>query len=352
MCMKRILRIFVFIIIPTIIVLLVAALIALPPLAKNYINKHGKEYTGRKLSVNRIKINYFTTTFNIIDFKMFEADERKTFFSFDTLTVDVNPIRLFSSELEIEKLRLVKPEIVIVRKDSTFNFDDILAFINSKNKDTVRKDSEPYKYVLKNASLEKGKLTFNDKTVNYINVLTNLGFTVPYISYNQADISEAGLKFYFENGGFLQAKAGYNQKRGTYKADFTVNRLDIAPFVSYVKDYYRFKSIKGLVGGNFHLDGNIGKLDSLSIRGEGKVEGFQANDLSDRKVLGARQAAITLKDTYPMKYAFNMEKITLTEPYIFFEMKDSTNNFLGMMVSNTDEEKPVDYFYKVNHFKN
>jgi hypothetical protein len=95
--MKRIVRIITRFVLPLIIVLMVAALVVLPHVAKNYINKHGKEYTGRKLSVNQIRINYFTRTFNIIDFKMFEADERETFVAFDTLTVKINPLRFLSS---------------------------------------------------------------------------------------------------------------------------------------------------------------------------------------------------------------------------------------------------------------
>lgn len=349
--MKKVVKIITFFILPAIIVLLVVALIALPHVAKNYINKHGKEYTGRKLSVNQIGINYFKTTFNIIDFKMFEADDRETFVAFDTLTVKISPLRLFSYELEIEKIRLVKPEATIVRKDSIFNFDDIIAFFNSKPKDTVSKASKPLKYVLKNISLEQGKLTFTDKGVNFTKIMTNLGFTVPYIRYDEAEISEAGVKFFFENGGFFQAKADYNQKKGAYNVDFAVNQLDISPFLPYLKDYYRFKSMAGMVNGNFHLNGTISKLDSLTIRGNGKITDFQANDLSGRKVLGARQAVVTMKDSYPMKYAFKMDKVTLTEPYIYFEMKDSTNNFLGLMVETPESGEPLNYYYQISHFK-
>jgi hypothetical protein len=349
--MRKASKVIIFFILPAILVLLVAAMIALPHVAKNYINKHGKEYTGRKLSVNQIGINYLKTTFNIIDFKMFEADETSTFVAFDTLTVKINPLRLFSSELDIEKIRLVKPVATIIRKDSIFNFDDIIAFFNSKPKDTVSKASKPLKYVLKNISLEQGKLTFTDKGVNFTKIMTNLGFTVPYIRYDEAEISEAGVKFYFENGGFFQAKADYNQKNGAYNADLSVNQLDISPFLPYVKDYYRFKSMAGMVNGNFHLNGNISKLDSLTIRGDGKVSDFQANDLSGRKVLAARQAAVTLKDSYPMKFVFKMDKITLTEPYVYFEMKDSTYNLLGLMVETPESGEPFNYYYQINHFK-
>jgi len=93
--MKKAFKIIFFIVLPILIALIIIVLVALPPVAKNYINKHGKEYTGRKLSVNQIRINYFTSTFHVIGFKMFEADEQSTFVAFDSLTVNINPMRCF-----------------------------------------------------------------------------------------------------------------------------------------------------------------------------------------------------------------------------------------------------------------
>jgi len=351
--MKRAIKIIVFFVLPVLIALIIIALVALPPVAKNYINKHGKEYTGRRLSVDQLRINFFTSTFHVIGFKMFETDEQATFVAFDSLTVDINPLRLFSSELDIEKFRIVKPEVTITQQDSIFNFDDIIAFINSKPKtDTVSKPSGPFKYVVKNISLAGGKLTYNDKGIDYTNIMSNLGFAVPYISYNREEISEAGLKFYFENGGFLQAMAGYNQKLGAYNADFEVSKLDIAPFLPYMKPFIRFKSYEGSIDGKFHIQGNINKLDSVMIRGDANVADFAAKDPSDRKVLGAAKGNVTMADSYPMKYVFNFDKVTLTEPYLYFEMKDSTNNFLNLMVEDTaSSSEPFEYYYQINHFK-
>jgi hypothetical protein len=354
--MKKAFKIIVFIVLPVLIALIIIVLVALPPVAKNYINKHGKEYSGRKLSVNQIRINYFTSTFSIIGFTMFEADDLAPFVAFDSLTIDINPLRLFSSELDIEKFRIVKPEATITRQDSVFNFDDIIAFFNSKPKtDTISKPSGPFKYVMKNISLVGGKLIFNDKGMNYTNIMSNLGFAIPYVSYNREQISEAGLKFYFENGGFLQAMAGYHQTNGTYNADFTVSKLDIAPFLPYMKPIFRFKSYEGLADGKFHIEGNINKPDSMMMRADANVVGFVAKDLSDRKVLGAGSGNVTMTDSYPMKFVFNFDKITLTEPYLFFEMKDSTNNFLTYMVDTVSSagssSEPSQFYYRVNHFK-
>ena len=349
--MKSVIKIIIRFVIPAVIGLLIIALIALPYVAKNYINKHGKEYSGREIAVRQIRINYFTTTLRVIDFKMFEADGHQPFVTFDTLLIRINPFRLLSSELNIGQIRLVKPEVTIIRRDTLFNFDDIITFFKTKPKaEPTNESAKPFKYVLRNISFEHGTFTFNDKGANYTNIMKDLGFAVPYISYNEDEISKVGLKFHFENGGFFQATADYKQNLGSYNADFIVSQLDISPFLPYTKDYFRLKSIEGLVDGDFHLAGSISKLDSISIQGDCKVAGFAANDPAGQKVLGARLGHVIMQQSYPMKFSFNFEKIALTEPYLFFEMKDSINNISKLMVESSTSGEPFHYFYKIDHF--
>ena len=350
--MKRFARVVLFFIIPTLIALIIIALYAFPFVAKNYINEHGKEYAGRKLAVNQIHINYWNTTLRVIDFKMFESDDVQPFVTFDTLLIKINPFRLLSSELNVGQFRLVKPEMTVTRRDTTFNFDDIIAFFKAKPKvEPTKKSSKPFKYVIRNISLDRGTFTFNDKGANYSNIMKDLGFTIPYVSYNEDEISKVGLKFHFENGGFFQATANYNLKMGVYRADFAVNQLDISPFLPYTKDYLKLKSLEGLISGDFHLNGNISKLDSIMISGDGNVADFAAKDLAGTKVLGAKKGHVVMQQSYPMKFAFNFDTIALTEPYLFFEMKDSTNNFLNLMVDQAPSGEPMKYYYQIKHFK-
>ena len=284
--MRKAVKIIIYIVLPVILALLILVLIALPYGIKKYVNKHGAEYTGRKMSVQDVKINYFSATFNIIDFKMLEADGQAAFVSFDTLMVHIAPFPLFSSKLVVRQIRLVKPFVNLVRKDSLYNFDDIIAFVNSKPKakaDSLSKPSSPFEYVLNKISLEQGNLIFTDKGVNYTTTLKDLNFLIPNISFNQDEVKDTGIKFHFENGGSFQAKTNFNQKNGSYFADFSVDKLDISPFMPYVKDYFKLKSIEGLLGGEFHLSGNTNNLDSILVRGKGEVKDFAAKDLAGPK---------------------------------------------------------------------
>jgi hypothetical protein len=133
--------------------------------------------------------------------------------------------------------------------------------------------------------------------------------------------------------------------------DLSVSKLDIAPLLPYTRDFISLKSIGGLAEGEFHLDGSIHNLDSLLISGEARVADFEAKDLNGVKIAGAKGGQITMQDSYPMMLKFYFDAVTLTEPYLYFEMKDSTNNFLNLMVDSGTADTPVAYFYKVGHLQ-
>ncbi len=350
--MKKVYKIILFVLLPLFLVIILAVLLAAPYGIKRYINEHGQEYTGRMLSVQDITITYFPVTFSLMDFKMLEADGKGTFVSFDTLAVKISPIPLLSSKLVVEQFRLVHPAVSIVRKDTTFNFDDILRFLKSKPKTEEKgKPSKAFAYFLKNLGMEKGNLTFTDKNVNHTYVLKDLGFFIPDISFNQNEIKDAGVKFNFENGGSFQAKTDFDQKSGSYKADFSVEKLDISPFLPYAQAYFQIKEMAGLVGGDFHLAGNINKLDSLLFRGKGRAENFSASDLTGHKVVGAKSANVIMKDSYPMKFDFRFDQIELNEPSLYVAMKDSDINLFHLMVESPADTVPFNYAYQINKFR-
>ena len=114
-----------------ILALIILAMILTPPIARWYINKNGKELVGRKISLDKIRINYATFTFRIIGFKLFEKDDSTVFTGFDTLLVDLQPLKLIGSELEVKRLWLIDPVTRITKRDTVFNFSDIIDFFSA-----------------------------------------------------------------------------------------------------------------------------------------------------------------------------------------------------------------------------
>lgn len=350
--MRHAAKIGVFIVLPVIFGLIVVFLLLLPYGLRKYVNEHGNEYTGRKIAVRDIKINYFKSELTVLDFKLNEADGQSAFVSFDSLRISISPFPLLSSKLEVKQLRLVKPFVNVIKKGTAYNFDDILAFLNSRPKaPPTQKPSSPFEYLIRNISLYQGKLIFTDRTVDHTTTLNDLNFFIPYLGFNQEEVKDAGVRFHFENGGSLEAKTNINQVSLAYRVDFHLEKLDISPFLPYAKSYLKMSGMNGLVGGDFHLAGKGTNIDSILFRGKGQLSELIIKDLSTRKVLGAKLATVSIRDSYPMLFKFQFEEIKLTEPYLYVEMKDSTFNMLNMMVESPADTVPFSYSYHISQLK-
>jgi hypothetical protein len=341
--------------------LIVSTMIFAPLVARKYINKHGKELVGRTVSLKKIHVNYFTFTFRFIGFKLFEKNDTSVFIRFDTLLVDLQPLRLIHSELALKRLWLINPVSNIIKRDTLFNFSDIIDFFSSPDT-TAGKDtsstSANYKFALADIRFINGRISYVDENVNDTTYMNNLSFSIPYISWNQKESSKAGLKFNFRNGGYFLANGNFDPASGDFNTKITVNNLDLRDFSAYVKPYLLLNSMEGLAGCNINVRGNSNFPDSLSVDGGFSVTSFTAIDNKNRKVLGAEKAFAFLKKSLPMSDHYVFDSISLIKPYLLFEMHDSTNNFIELLppeqhdtlakAKSDTESEP--YTYAVNKF--
>jgi hypothetical protein len=341
--------------------IIVLTLILTPHIARSYINKNGKELIGRNINLEKIRINYFTFTFRIIGFKLFEKNDTSVFIKFDTLLVDLQPLKLIQSELAVKRLWLINPVSRISKRDTVFNFSDIIDFFSANDttavKDTVPSKSD-YKFEFSDIRLSKGHISYTDEDINNTTLLKNLSFTIPYLSWNQKESSKAGLKFNFRNGGFFMADGSFDPGSGDFLAKIIINNLDISEFAGYVKPYIYLNSVGGLAGCNLTINGNSNLLNSLSVEGNLLVNSFSATDKMDRKILGMDTLMVSLKTSMPMADRYIIDSISMTKPYLLFEMHDSSNNFIELLPpelpdtlaeTNTDTSSmPLEY--SVNSF--
>lgn len=111
-----------------IIIVITLIMFFLPNLIKNYVINNSKELIGRQIDVGKLKYNYFSSTLKVCDFKMFEQNEQDEFTTFDTLIINLEPYRFLFNEKVVEQFYIGGLMVKTVMKDSTFNFDDLIAF--------------------------------------------------------------------------------------------------------------------------------------------------------------------------------------------------------------------------------
>jgi len=320
-----------------ILLLIIAFLIFSPNIVRNYLNKHGKELTGRRLSIEKISINYFTSKVQLTGAKMFEQNDRDVFVELDTLQIDLKPFRLFKNEIFVEQFKVVNLDARITQQDTLFNFDDLIAFYSSE--DTVSADTEPstYSFDLNNLEIARGKLSYTDKEIDNTIRVKDISFIIPHLYWGGEQDSKADVTFDLGTGGSFSSTFDYNVETGAYSGEAQLANMQLGVILPYIQQYMRFSSLEGTLSANVNFKGSQKDLMEFQLAGDAEVDSVLVIDDQGQKVLGVDAAKVLLSKMKPMKYEAEIKLLTFEHPYMYLELADSLFNFEKFMVESTED---------------
>ena len=311
-----------------ILALLVIFMMLVPSLVKRYIINNSEELIGRKTEINSIKYNYFTSVIKVYDFKLFEKNDTQVFTSLDTLIVNLEPLKLLSNTLEIEEFYLQGFTTKAIMKNSEFNFDDLVALANDKEQDTtIRTNSEPFKYNFSNIEVKDSKFTFDDQNINRETSIDDISFTIPNISWNQEEKSNADIQFNFENGGYFESTVKINPVNGEFNTTINLLNLALQPFYDYVAQYAEISDFSGSLNADVSINGNTNDVLKSIISGNIDIQEFQMRDTNNKKFLGAEQIHTDLKIIDYFNGNYELNSLNINNSYTYFELDSVSNNF-------------------------
>ncbi|MGD9328202.1 MAG: DUF748 domain-containing protein [Cyclobacteriaceae bacterium] len=328
----------------SILIIIIIVLLALPGFVKRYAIKHSKDLIGRQIHVEKLKLNYFTGKIKVIDFEMYEANEKDVFISFDTLIVNLKPYQFFIDEFILERMYLQGLNVNIIQTDSIFNFDDLLLF-HAKPEDTVQStstDEQPFQYHFSNLELKNAEFNFDDRNVNKATRLKDISFFIPYIGWNQEDKSEAGLRFSFEEEGYFESTLFVDPNRGEYEAHITVDHLSLDSFNEYVAENAKISKLNGLFNSEITITGNINMVENSLVSGSIEISDFLMEDLQNKPFLGVKKLNCKIREINLQNNAFIVDSLLISEPYVYFELDSNSNNLIEIFDLNSNAEDSAD----------
>ncbi|MDZ7604979.1 MAG: DUF748 domain-containing protein [Cyclobacteriaceae bacterium] len=338
----------------TLIAIFILTLGILPFIIRDLAVDHGKEWFGRNISLSKFKVNYFTGTIRLVDFKMYEVDDSTVFVSFDTLIIDTEPYRLLRKHFVIEQLYLTGLRARVVMSDSSYNFDDLIAFYSSDTasaeaKDTVSAASLQFEF--SNMELKDAFFTGIDLSVNKRVDLENIDFFVPYVAWNQQQKSKAGLKFDFGNGGFFQSDIDIDPIGGDFIANMIIDELDLSGYSDYATKFINLGKFAGRTDIHLKLVGNINRPGEAIASGIVEVNDFSLLDHKQEPLVEVKKFTAGLKRGSLATSSIVMDSLALTSPHLHIEIYDSTMNLMEyadqLMVSDSVHDSPQNVEKKV-----
>jgi hypothetical protein len=325
----------------SIVAIVLIIMLITPTLIKNYIIHNSIELAGRKINIAHLKYNYFTSTVKVYDFKMFEENGTDHFTTFDTLVIDLEPLKLMQDKIEIEQIYLRGLMVKTVMKDSSFNFDDLIAFHNAKDSIDI-KNEEALKFSISNIELKDANIYFDNQNVGKETDISDFSFAIPYVGWDQQEKSNADLTFNFENGGYFQTKLNINPVDGEFDAQVNVSDLSLKPFYEYVLEYADINDFDGVLNSQIVIKGNTNDAIKSIISGHVEVDDFKMIDKNNTLFLGAKKISSDLKAIDYYNNSYSIKNFDISQSYTFFQLDSTSNNFFRIFKIEEDQVTSID----------
>ena len=350
--------------------LIVVVLVILPGIVRRVAISNSNEWIGRKIELEGLRINYFTATIRLRDFKLFEANESDVFVKFDTLIIDLEPWQLIQSEIVVEQIYLSGLSATIIQHDSTFNFTDLIEFHTSDtaNSEEVQKDTTPSSIQLQLSKMElfNGEIIFIDDEIPNPIALKGIDLFIPYFGWKEDMSRESGLKFYFENGGYFNTAVDWDPSTGILQALLELEGLDLTNFYEYSSKFVNLGSLDGLVNARIELLRPVKNVESIKLSGSIDIVNFTATSTDGDTLAGIKKMHCAIAEIKPLQQQFIIDTLLLDTPKGLFEIYDSVRTNISDLLKMADTtqnkttpeevekdtiENEVQLYYALNTFR-
>jgi len=312
--------------------LVVLSLILLPFVVPPIVENNSKDWIGRSVALDKMRLNYFTGTLRLYDFKLFEKDDETVFVKFDTLLVDTEPYRLFNKTFVVEQFFLKGLFADVIMYDSAFNFDDLLELGNDTTDDEESMSNKnPIKFDLSNLEVKDAVFILQDAEINDSIEIDQFDVFLPHIAWDQSELSEADLEFTFKDGGYLNSIIDYNPDNGSFMVDLKLNDYDISGYQEFVDKYVDIGKFEGIVDLNVGLKGNMASPLQTKMESKFVMSDFAIYDEKDSVMVGTRRIDLKVDEADLANKTILIDSIHVFKPTVYFEAYDSTSNIAEFM---------------------
>ncbi len=309
-------------------ILIAVILFAAPRAAKWYISKKSPELIGREVSIDKIRLNYFSGVLRIGGLTVFEADNKTPFLSFKELLVNLDYIPFSHRELKLSKIRLDKLFCHVDQKGKEFNFSDMLPPKDSTAKEKPKKEN-PLILTFEDIHINDSRLEYCDLLLDNCIELDEFDFRIPGFTLNSGS-TELDLKFDIDKGGGLSTDLVYDQNDSTYVLKLKLDSLNLDVAEPYLKSAMRFNDINGFFSNDILIQGDLHHLLNFQVRGWNRFDHFELIDPDNKKTFSIEKLFVDI-DTFLFDTKdIQLKNVDIDGLYAMVERNDTLLNVASM----------------------
>jgi len=335
--MNKILKIIV-IVVSSLVALLLLVSLFVSPVAKGYVNKHGKELIGREIHVERLRANIWTGRVRINELVVFEEDDSTAFFSFDTLDVSVKLRKLLGQEVYLRHITLAAPHVRIIQANDRFNFTSIIDhFASDEEEPDDDTTSSPWRLGFYNIRLVDGEVYYADRARQSDWDLKNLNLKVPGVYFDGEEDTDAGLELQLADGGTLAIDASLNLDNNNFDVAVGLEQFAVSNVKAYLTDVMQVERVDGQLNAHLHALGNLSDFLKMNIDGDVKLAAVDIRDANDQEVLRVGDLTVDVGRINIDENVYDVNSVTINGLSSHFDLYKDGSNFSRLFAAANTE---------------
>ncbi len=309
-------------------------LIFISPVAEWAIEKYSPEYIGRQVQMDDLTINLLIGRLRIDNLQVSEANgSEQVWLQCKSITGAINVPGLLLGKYELQYAIVDGLETSVVQNGSSFNFDDLLALPDkyaSEKAEVEEEETEPANWKIQYIFLTNSKLSYSSKEYNADYTATNLNIYSPVIS---SSTPRMDFKYSFDisTGGHLKGAYSINVDDLKYGLHFTSDKLNLGVTYPYVRDFIAINKLEAMLDSDLYLFGNHSNSAYLYTDGMLAVYDVNVIDSLNQSIAAIERFELQMDSVEAHTKYFDFGDITLTGPYIKFELYKEGDNWTRLM---------------------
>ena len=338
--MKRVWKIVLWTI-GILLALIILATLLLSPIAKSYINSHGKELVGREVHVDDVTINVYNGHVAILGLTLYEDNGKDVFARFDTLDTKASLFKLLSHTVELEHITLSGLNVNIVKRGEDFNFQTMLDHFASDTTEEVQ-DTTPSDWLIKlhNIRLSHAQIHYNDVGENKHWHLPDINLLVPNLELGGDQASEGGLNIAFAKGGHLNIAGSYHEQQGTYDLAVKLEKFNFDNLAPILSDILNYQKLSGKLDLHLKASGNVSEITKSRIGGTVTVSEVDLQD-NNGQVAGWQRLDIAVNNINLDANNYDIQSLRLEGLTARYDQWADHSTIDGLIKASGNSEEPV-----------
>ena len=290
--------------------------LVLPEIAQRQLETRATQELGRTTTLRRVEFNPFTFRGRLLDLAIANRDGPGSLLRFDALDVDVSGASIRYLAPVFDAVRLVRPQIDLVRNDDgSYSISDLIEGW------LARPPGPTPQFSLNNIEIEDGSATLDDRPHARKLTLAQLGIAVPFLSSlaHDAEIRVTPrLEGTIEKTSFKLAGTSTTPFADVQEAtlDLDLDRFAFAKYAEYIPLPPTIKLVDGALTTHLTLAfaTDKGTPRAITLSGTARVDQVALARRDGSPLLSAQKIDIGIKEVDALSRKFTLDRLAVRAP--------------------------------------